>query len=194
MNMSYKYDKADKKIIVASEKGELTEREYFDNIDELLVEENIIEELEKELKELEIKKYSYEGIIQDLQKQMKELEKRKKVINRNKIIIFAIVMLGLTLETYFLAPIETLEDFLYLEITGLGFSTSITMLYARLVKDDVSPTLTELSEKLESVAVSLTEIEINNLNKILEKEKQRYEELQELQSREKEVQMQNNNQ
>ena len=51
MNKEYAY--VDGKVIVCDENGKLIQRNYRENIDEILVQENVVEKIEKDIKELE---------------------------------------------------------------------------------------------------------------------------------------------
>ena len=51
MNKEYAY--IDGKAIIVDEKGEQTKSEYYDNLDEILVQENLIEDMENKIKQLE---------------------------------------------------------------------------------------------------------------------------------------------
>ena len=51
MNKEYAY--IDGKVIVIDENGKLTQRDYKENIEKILVQENVVEKIEKDIKELE---------------------------------------------------------------------------------------------------------------------------------------------
>lgn len=51
MNKEYTY--IDGKMIIADENGEKSQRDYYDNLEKVLVQENVIETMEKKLQELE---------------------------------------------------------------------------------------------------------------------------------------------
>lgn len=51
MNKEYAY--VDSKVIVSDENGKLTQRDYKENIEKILVQENVVEKIEKDIKELE---------------------------------------------------------------------------------------------------------------------------------------------
>lgn len=58
MNKEYVY--TDGKVTIIDEKGEKRQIEYSDNIDEVLIKENVIEQMEKQINELENKSKQYE--------------------------------------------------------------------------------------------------------------------------------------
>ena len=58
MNKEYVY--TDGKVTIIDEKGEKRQIEYSDNIDEVLIKENVIEKMEKQINELENKSKQYE--------------------------------------------------------------------------------------------------------------------------------------
>ena len=51
MNKEYAY--VDGKVVVSDENGKLTQRDYKENIEKILVQENVVEKIEKDIKELE---------------------------------------------------------------------------------------------------------------------------------------------
>lgn len=57
MNKEYTY--IDKKVIISDENGEKTKRKYYDNLDKVLVQENLIETMEQEIQELEEESEKY---------------------------------------------------------------------------------------------------------------------------------------
>ncbi len=57
MNIEYTY--MDGKVIIRDENGKNTQREYYDNLDKVLAQENLIETMEKRIQELERKSASY---------------------------------------------------------------------------------------------------------------------------------------
>ena len=55
MNKEYAY--SDGKAIIVDEKGNQTKSEYYDNLDDILVQENLIENIENKIKQLEGERY-----------------------------------------------------------------------------------------------------------------------------------------
>ena len=63
MNKEYAY--VDGKVIVSDENGKLVQKEYKENIDKILVQENVVEKIENDIKELEekVSKFKKEKLI-----------------------------------------------------------------------------------------------------------------------------------
>ena len=58
MNKEYIYDNG--RVTIIDDKGKKRDDEYYDNLDEVLIKENVIERMEKQIDELKIKKQQYE--------------------------------------------------------------------------------------------------------------------------------------
>lgn len=61
MNKSYIY--LDGKVIIEDENNNKTLTEYYDNLDEVLIQENLIETMEKRIKELEQEMETYKNCL-----------------------------------------------------------------------------------------------------------------------------------
>ena len=59
MNKEYAYSNG--KAIIVDEEGNQTKSKYYDNLDDILVQENLIEDMENKIKQLEEKSDSYKG-------------------------------------------------------------------------------------------------------------------------------------
>ena len=59
MNKEYAY--SDGKAIIVDEKGNQTKSKYYDNLDDILVQENLIEDMENKIKQLEEDSANYKG-------------------------------------------------------------------------------------------------------------------------------------
>ena len=57
MNKEYTY--IDGKVIISDENDNKTQSDYYDNLDEVLVQENLIETMEEKIQELEKESQSY---------------------------------------------------------------------------------------------------------------------------------------
>lgn len=212
MNMSFKYDKGDKKVIVSDENGELTEREYFDNIDELLIQENIIDIIQKNIlensKEREKLLKEINSLEQEIKKQKDEEDRAKReksTLKRNTLKNFFWALLAFTILNVFLvilAKEKTLTKYIYALSCSIFFPVLNTCYYfLRNIKKLYEPpfhyySIDELEETLkmkrEELILAIQEKKV--LVQTLEKETKKYKELQETQSRNKEMQMQIDNQ
>lgn len=226
MNIEFKYDKGSKKIVVSNEFGELIEREYFDNINEILIEENIIEEiikaieinykeqnaLLKEIKSLEQKIKFHEQEInvqkEEIIKERYGKKKQKKQSLKTFFCVFAVFTMCFGLDFFFISE-KTLKLFATLfsiDVTISGLFSVICYYfeeYKRYTKPYHTYSIKELEYQIEDLKLSseekkneleLNEIQGKILMQTLKKETQKYEELQEIQSREKEERMENDNQ
>lgn len=226
MNIEFKYDKGSKKIVVSNEFGELIERDYFDNINEILIEENIIEEILKAIeinneeqnvliKEIKSLEQNIESYKQEIDLQNEEEKKEEKAKNKQKketlksfLCVFGVFTMYFGLSFFFI-PEKTLKLFATLFSIDVAISglSSVICYYLEEYKRYTKPyhiySIKELEYQMEELELSLeekkNELELNEIQgkiliQTLKKEAQKYKALQKIQFREKEEQMENNNQ
>lgn len=212
MNISFKYDKGDKKIIVSDENGILKEMEYTNNIYDLLVQENVIEWVSKKVREYAEKEYQLQTEISFLELKLEKQEERenkeqteKNELKRNTLKVFLGSFLGMTSYiclVLFFAKEKALCNFLFGFIMDIILPGCVSTIYYYYCWPHLyivpyfypSADEIELSLKNKKKELDLIKNQKKAFIKALEKEMLKYRELQEKLSKEKEYQMQNNNQ
>lgn len=201
MNIEYKYDTGDKTIIVSNEQGELSQKEYQDNIKELLIEENIIEDTNAELNTLK----SNEKVLKEkLQNLLKKIEK-KKVRKKKAIIGTLMILLGGPICTMIISSLlfdNSLVNTIFGPINQIYFhgiwGSVLAIIFSGIYINGIREIYgrSNPNEEYEETQKLLkkVQIDIDSLNQILEQAKKRYEDLQIDKSKDNETKMQSNNQ
>ena len=116
MNTEYTY--IDGKVIVSDEYGNKTPIEYYDNLDRVLIQENVIETIENRIKELTQEKDSYD---------IKKVNKRYNPIYAYVTIgaTLAATVIGLLIAKSIYSDISMTEYILISSIAGIGIALPI---------------------------------------------------------------------
>jgi len=144
MNKEYIYING--KVIIEDEKGQKKEVDYYDNIEEILIQENVIEQIENEIEKIE-QEMKYSSIN----------KKFDKILVISSIIITIIFTLGLALS-------NTLS-------TGISFIESLISCYMAPILGGIITTYIYLIRKNDQKINKAQKIQIELLEKRLEEEK-----------------------
>lgn len=173
-------NKEDKTVIVSNEHGNMLEREYQDNIEEVLIEENIIETLCYSLANAKIERASLEKEFEEVKSNLQKYNAIQSTLTRKQIggaLVFSLIFLITSLFMCYSKDLTSAKLFLAGLVDVASFTVAIaSVVIPKFVKEEFEPTKNyEETEKM----LNVTQNNVEVLTKLLEQAQEKYQTLKE---------------